>query len=86
MSEEQKPSIGRIVHVITENQDEDGKNIHLPAIIIKIHTASGANGDLLYTFDLELQIFGGRNAIYIDRFRFDPSATKPGTWHWPERE
>ena len=81
-----KPSIGRIVHFVTNEGD------HLPAIIVKVlPVAKDHPGDLV-----ALRVFSYQNLwrpsvnhqepVYVgDEMQPIPRAD-PETWHWPERE
>ncbi len=86
-----KPSIGRIVHVVQEKpavyQKTDGPRVlvHLPAIIVAVWSDTCVN----------LQVFtdGGNSdeanmssVKWVTSLSLDASETpQPRTWHWPER-
>jgi hypothetical protein len=74
------PSIGRIVHFIMP----DGQ--HRPAIIVRVWDPKATNATLV-----QLQVFTDSsndkepNVIWRTSVHQDETATKPGTWHEPER-
>lgn len=87
----QVAAIGRIVHFVLPSGRSAGE--HRPAIIVRVWPQSepGHGGTV------QLQVFtdSDKDGRYNDELPpvmwatsvvNDEIATKPGTWHWPERE
>ncbi len=85
--DEQKPSIGRLVHYVLESGPCTGQ--HRPALIVRVW------GDLP-TSAVQLQVFTDSPTsedsndclppvMWATSRLQDASGEKPGTWHWPER-
>lgn len=71
MSNEQKPSVGRVVHYVSGRSGN-----HLAAIIAFVNEDGTVN---LGAFDE----FGGH--MQRRHVPYDASAKVAGSWHWPER-
>lgn len=75
---QQAPSVGRVVHYVSHGSP-DGTHPtgeHRAAIITEVY------GDAA---DIAGLCVLNPNGMYFQRStRYDPTATIPGTWHWPE--
>ncbi len=65
-----KPSIVRMVHYVTPDQQ------HHAAMVV--YVSDGDRCNLVIWNE-----FGGQ--YFHEEAAFDPTATIPGTWHWPEK-
>ena len=75
----QKPTIGRIVHFIPDVQALV-PNLKLP------HRAAIVT-DVLQDGRPMLKVFDPTaNDTVASAVEEDPTGTRPGTWHWPERD
>lgn len=74
MSQEQEPTIGRIVHYVTDGV----LNRHRPAIVIE------CNGSMV-----NLQVFTAEpitsGTMWVSEVLYDGDYKSEDTWHWPER-
>ena len=73
-------AIGRIVHFVLES------GVHRPAIITENleNRASGDGPVALTVFPSLLDQLGSTLTKCV--VHYDSTKTKPGTWHWPERQ
>lgn len=97
MDQVQKPSIGRVVHYVID------ENTHRPAIVVRVwadeqhYQEDAAKGDHVVQLQVftdgsndrhtaeSLGILGAENGlVWRTSVHFDPNGA-PGTWHWPER-
>lgn len=76
MQQTQKPSIGRIVHYIGISPMDLDRKMHCAAIVTEIEDDG--------TLALEV-FYPGLGSVPYGSIAEDATATKPGTWHWPER-
>lgn len=85
----QVPSVGRIVHFVTDkNHNFRDEGVHRPAIIVHVWAPGHFMGSV------QLQVFtdgngqghndGTPNVIWATSVTHDEDEKKPGTWHWPE--
>lgn len=65
----QQPSIGRIVHFVSNTGD------HWPAVITRVWSATMVNVHVLPDLN---------PAFTFSSCKLDEHAAKPNTWHWPE--
>ena len=72
--EQQNPSIGRIVHVVMQN-NEDAELIHYPGIITRVNTDG----------TIDVTVFTPGGCINYKDLVKSQYEHKPNTWHFPER-
>lgn len=85
-----KPSIGRIVHFVQSKPYSQGL-VHLPAVIVAVWGPECVNLQVFTDMgNSEYQHPEGTTAPsgvkWITSVSQDETASKPRTWHWPERE
>lgn len=83
-----KPSIGRIVHFVTK--DDEDKVIHRPMIITNVYD-SGAVTGIVFLDPYNDRVAPAPNGGFVHTLdiycvRQDEEHKQPGTWHWAERE
>ncbi len=72
---DQEPTIGRIVHYVTDESLEE----HRPAIVVE---CAGTIASLqVFTAGL-----GSHGTKWKSSVQYDEEFKETGTWHWPERE
>ena len=78
---EQVPSIGRVVHYVSHGTpDMSFRSEHRAAIITAVCDPAintSANG-------VSLCVLNPTGIYFLQWCEYDETATKPGTWHWPE--
>jgi hypothetical protein len=76
------PSVGRIVHYIAYGTPggEYPSGAHRAAIITEIPPLGPPNPEPT----ISLCILNPTGMFFNTAVLFDPTASKPGTWHWPE--
>jgi hypothetical protein len=84
MNEPQKPTVGRIVHIVIRSAC--GAIAHRAAIVVN---------NPFGTLVVDLTVFGcptdftklvGPPMFYAESVTYDETGSRPGSWHWPERE
>ena len=73
-----KPSVGRIVHFIETERDNEEVLRHYAAIITRVWNDSVVN---LTVFD-----FHGGSSVVRTSIEYGQAGDRRMTWHWPERE
>lgn len=82
----QTPSVGRIVHYVAYGTPggEFPAGAHRAAIITEVYaTPTLENPDMVST-NVGLCVLNPTGQFFKDRIPYDPTATLPGSWHWPE--
>ena len=82
MTQEQKPTVGRIVHYIAFGTPgrEYPAGVHRAAVITQVEDFIDPG------CRVGLCILNPTGMFFNQSVRFDESGTTPGTWHWPERQ
>ena len=74
----QEPTIGRIVHYVTNEE-------HRPAIVTHVHNFSMVNLQVFYDGHNDDQL-STSGTFWKSSIEHDEEVKEQGTWHWPERE
>jgi hypothetical protein len=87
---EQLPSIARVVHYVAYGTPggEYPVGAHRAAVITEVYPPQGNPGEVDMepeTGIVSLCIMNPTGLFFTQRVSYDPTAQRPGTWHWPER-
>ena len=82
MSEEQKASVGRIVHYVSRQTDDGVAGVCQAAIVTRVQPDGTTVGLAILAPTLLTFAHGVK---YEPVTEGPPVHRKPGTWHWPER-
>jgi hypothetical protein len=78
---EQVPTLGRIVHFVLPDSSQNA-GAHRAAIVTNPEPDTYPNLFVFIDDLMDPPVADNRSARSVE---FDPTGTKPGTWHWPER-
>lgn len=88
---QQVPSIGRVVHYVAHGSPngEHPAGAHRAAIITEVYDAQMVGSPAGPSDEIEmgragLCVLNPSGFYFLPWAPFDPTATQPGSWHWPE--
>jgi hypothetical protein len=75
-----KPTVGRIVHYVAYGTPggEYAAGAHRAAVVTDVVDADSGV--------VSLCVLNPTGQFFNVRIEHDPTAERPGTWHWPERD
>jgi hypothetical protein len=89
MSDQPKPSVGRIVHYVSHGTPvrEDGTQAYAPQCRAAIVTDLSYSDPELTdpTYEVGLCVLNPTGMFFNENVKADFTEHQGGTWHWPER-
>lgn len=82
---QQKPTLGRIVHAVFDHGDSHRGQVTRPAIIVRVWSDEMVNVQAFTDGGYGQSTNDNRPPVlWLTSLHYDSAGDKVGTWHWPQ--